>query len=808
MGNTAHRIANFALISMSVQDMRETMQRMRIRLSNKLYIEDAPKWLIDWCFYNLIVKNPDFYKKERMGKWTGNTPREIVLYEKNGNTLILPFGIWSKNFYNQVKAETESITSNITAFKPINYQSSINLYGYQERAVKEALNARNGIIVMPCGAGKTQTALELIARLGMQTLWLTHTQDLLTQSMNRAKTCLDVDPKTYGTITAGKVDIGTGITFATVQTMCKIDLEEQKDTWDVVVVDECMPGDTLIDTPNGKEKLKNLRIDDIITSYDRTTGKIENKRILNVFKNKAHHIVRIKLSDGGEIVCTSNHPILARGKSWVDAERLVQNDYVLRLVWKAGRDGQHAENEQAQNFAKRLLLLLKRMRCQRRTQKDCLDGREKTKIFTENEPNESQTSRCYSQEDDRTKSYEKCRDERKSVQKAQRDRTSSENKMWEWARFNSSTTDSHARTRKEPRGICGISYSDKATERFWVSDLLQSGYCDSIRDDSDRGRRLITLCNRETRTGQEKGYILKWVRVESVEIQKQTSDGTYAGLCADGFVYNIEVEDNNNYFADGILVHNCHKAIGSPTKVMQFYKVVSALSCRYKFGLTATPKRSDGLDVSMRALLGKVIIEIPKSAVKDTTCPVKVKQIRTEYTPDYDIILNGDGTINFSSLIDNITHDEPRFESVVGVIKGLKSCLVLANRVEYLERLTRAYTSAGGKAVCLSTLGNSKSAKQIRKKALADLNAGELDCIFATYQLAAEGLDVPTLKNLVLATPEKDERIVTQSVGRVGRKAEGKEFGMVYDLCDNFSMFENWKRKRLVIYKCLGYNIE
>lgn len=490
MGNTAHRIANFALINMSVQDMRETIQRMRIRLSNKLYIEDAPKWLIDWCFYNLIVKNPDFYKKERMGKWTGNTPREIVLYEKNGNALILPFGIWSKDFYNQVKAETESITSNITAFKPINYQSSINLYDYQERAVKEALNARNGIIVMPCGAGKTQTALELIARLGMRTLWLTHTQDLLTQSMNRAKTCLDIDPKTYGTITAGKVDIGIGITFATVQTMCKIDLEEQKDTWDVVVVDEC------------------------------------------------------------------------------------------------------------------------------------------------------------------------------------------------------------------------------------------------------------------------------------------------------------------------------HKAIGSPTKVMQFYKVVSALSCRYKFGLTATPKRSDGLDVSMRALLGKVIIEIPKSAVKDTTCPVKVKQIRTQYTPDYDIILNGDGTINFSSLIDNITHDEPRFESVVGVIKGLKSCLVLANRVEYLERLTRAYKSAGGKAVCLSTLGNSKSAKQIRKKALADLNTGELDCIFATYQLAAEGLDVPTLKNLVLATPEKDERIVTQSVGRVGRKAEGKEFGMVYDLCDNFSMFENWKRKRLVIYKCLGYNVE
>jgi superfamily II DNA or RNA helicase len=238
---------------------------------------------------------------------------------------------------------------------------------------------------------------------------------------------------------------------------------------------------------------------------------------------------------------------------------------------------------------------------------------------------------------------------------------------------------------------------------------------------------------------------------------------------------------------------------------MQFYKVVSSLACRYKFGLTATPKRSDGLTKSMLALLGEIIIEIPKAAVADTTCPVKVQAIHTKYMPDCDAITNDDGTINYSFLIDDLIHNKERFEFVKTLVNSHTSCLVLANRVEYLERLTEAYISSGRKGVCLSVLGNSKKAKEIRKDALVKLNNGEIDCIFATYQLAAEGLDVPSLNNLILATPEKDERIVMQAVGRVGRKADGKEFGMVYDLVDGFGMFSGWAVKRKGYYKKLGY---
>ena len=119
------------------------------------------------------------------------------------------------------------------------YKSTIKPYDYQEEAIKSAVAARQGVIVAPCGAGKTQIGLEIAARIGGRTLWLTHTADLLTQSMERAKTYFGLTNGDYGTITAGKVDIGNVITFATVQTMNKIDLSKVKDKWDVVIVDEC-----------------------------------------------------------------------------------------------------------------------------------------------------------------------------------------------------------------------------------------------------------------------------------------------------------------------------------------------------------------------------------------------------------------------------------------------------------------------------------------------------------------------------------------------------------------------------------------
>lgn len=79
--------------------------------------------------------------------------------------------------------------------------------------------------------------IALAASLGVKTLWLTHTKDLLNQS--KARAAQYINPDLLGTITEGKVDIGQSMTFATIQTMCKVDLEQYRDEWDCIIVDEC-----------------------------------------------------------------------------------------------------------------------------------------------------------------------------------------------------------------------------------------------------------------------------------------------------------------------------------------------------------------------------------------------------------------------------------------------------------------------------------------------------------------------------------------------------------------------------------------
>lgn len=464
---------------------------MEFELNNNVTIRNAPDGVRAWCEDNLTFLNPEFDKKQRLGVWLGNTPRNIVLYEKHGQDLVLPFGVAKEVYKLCVAFGGVQFTSRIQPIRRREYESNINTYDYQEEAVRAVLRAKNGILVAPCGSGKTQMGLEIVARIGGKTLWLTHTQDLLTQSMERAKACFDLPITEYGTVTGGRVDIGNTITFATVQTMANIDLSQCRNEWDCVVVDEC---------------------------------------------------------------------------------------------------------------------------------------------------------------------------------------------------------------------------------------------------------------------------------------------------------------------------HHC---VGTPTKLQMFYKVISALSCRYKIGLTATPHRADGLTKCMFAVLGEVVYTVPHGAVEDKTCPVEVHHITTGYKPNEDVVLASDGTLLYSSLISDLSQDTERNKVIVGTLKNLhQPTLVLCDRVDHLRTLAEMLRTAGCTAVAIiDGSQQSKKAKERRKGVLQDLNDGRLDIVLATYKLAKEGLDCPNLRYLALATPQKDKTTVTQACGRIARKADGKDKGVVLDFVDNFGMLLGYAKKRNNYYKALKYTV-
>ena len=160
---------------------------------------------------------------------------------------------------------------------------------------------------------------------------------------------------------------------------------------------------------------------------------------------------------------------------------------------------------------------------------------------------------------------------------------------------------------------------------------------------------------------------------------------------------------------DIVIVDECHHAVGSPTRVMQFYKVLSAICCRYKYGLTATPKRADGLEKAMFALLGGVVHEVTREDVAQATCPVKVELLYTGWMPYPDDVIAGDGTLDYAAMVDALTHDEWRFNCVFNAIFHCKGhpTIVLANRVEYLKRMEDCLAVNGLHTICLSASGTS-----------------------------------------------------------------------------------------------------
>lgn len=208
--------------------------KMEVVVNSVITVSNPTEELLDWCEDNLTLDNPDYAKKQRMGFWTGNTPKKLSLFEIHGNKIVLPYGTLN-SIAPMIK--DAQVRSGFAEWPTTPFLGeTVHLFDYQESAVKALLNAKYGILQSPAGSGKTQMGIELIKRFKLPALWLTHTKDLLSQSKSRAVRYMD--PDLIGTITEGQVHIGKGVTFATIQTMSKLDLRRYRDQWAVVIVDE------------------------------------------------------------------------------------------------------------------------------------------------------------------------------------------------------------------------------------------------------------------------------------------------------------------------------------------------------------------------------------------------------------------------------------------------------------------------------------------------------------------------------------------------------------------------------------------
>jgi superfamily II DNA or RNA helicase len=254
---------------------------------------------------------------------------------------------------------------------------------------------------------------------------------------------------------------------------------------------------------------------------------------------------------------------------------------------------------------------------------------------------------------------------------------------------------------------------------------------------------------------------------------------------------------------DVIIVDECHRVAGTPTQMSMFAKVLNSLSARHKFGLSATVHRSDGMIQATFALLGDVVYTVPDEAVADKVMRVGIKSIGTGVKISREC-LNTDGTLNYAKLINYLCESDERNDVVHHhiVSESDKSCLILSDRLEHLETLMstlplrmRPY------AVMISGKMTTKKGKAEREQALEDMRTGKKKYLFATYSLAKEGLDIPCLERLFMATPQKDYAVITQSIGRIARTHEGKADPICYDFVDDIGYLVKSYKKRCTTYK-------
>lgn len=223
-----------------------------------------------------------------------------------------------------------------------------------------------------------------------------------------------------------------------------------------------------------------------------------------------------------------------------------------------------------------------------------------------------------------------------------------------------------------------------------------------------------------------------------------------------------------------VLVDEAHHAPAST-----FQAVLSRMPARYRYGLTATPQREDGLTSLLDFTLGERLFEIGYAELvaqgfldSPEVCPVY-----SSFSFDY--VSADDHQACMTALVEDAARNDLVAELVIREAREGHSVLVLSGRVEHCRCLAQLIAERGVRAEVL--VGAVK--KPERGRILDELRAGSLTVVVAST-LADEGLDVPRLDRIVLAFPGRTKGRTAQRIGRLMRPHPDKKGAVLFDIVD------------------------
>ena len=225
-----------------------------------------------------------------------------------------------------------------------------------------------------------------------------------------------------------------------------------------------------------------------------------------------------------------------------------------------------------------------------------------------------------------------------------------------------------------------------------------------------------------------------------------------------------------------------------------FSRSLPKVNSYYSLGLSATPKRADGLSHVFEAYLGPMVYKVNKR--DDKLVRVNVIRYRDD-NPEYNKEeLSSYGKVCIPRMINNIVSNFCRNLTIKSILRNLvkdgRQTLVLSDRREHL---TNMFEMVSEFATVGYYIGGMKQ-KDLDK-------SEEKQVILGTYPMSSEGLDIPSLDAVIFTTPKSS---IEQSIGRITRKNHEKT-PVAYDIVDNFCLFPRQFDKRLKVYKKLEYEV-
>jgi len=224
-----------------------------------------------------------------------------------------------------------------------------------------------------------------------------------------------------------------------------------------------------------------------------------------------------------------------------------------------------------------------------------------------------------------------------------------------------------------------------------------------------------------------------------------------------------------------------------------FSQSLFKLCPKHTFGLSATPNRKDGLTKVLHWFMGPTFFSVERKQQDQVDVfPLEFTCDRYEDPPP----CTRYGKLSLPTMITEITEIPDRNRLILQTIKDLskttRQVLVLSDRRFHCEYLHGKFKTTSG--LYMGGMKEAELAESSKKK-----------IIFATFSQAHEGLDIPSLDTVILATPKSD---IVQSIGRIMRETKGKKNNpRIYDVVDQWSVFFAMYNKRLRVYRQGGFNI-